>query len=136
MQRVEPNGLFALDLTDDERRLLERGTWEWGGPAYGTEALAVAMGFTDYDDFVHALPRLRVALEQGEPMSALDWIRLVLATEIAFVSDFIGSGTDWSVTSGRSDQESIAVLRGLQRKIRRSGALNDAINSWLVPRRA
>jgi hypothetical protein len=136
MQRVEPNGLFTLDLNDDERHLLRRGTWEWGGPAYATETLAIAMGFTDFDDFMQALPRLRAALDLGEPMSAIDWVRLVLATEIAFVSDFIGSGTDWSTTTGRSDQESIAVLRGLQRKIRGSGALNDAINSWLVPRRA
>ncbi len=40
----------AVDLTDDERYMLVTGLNDWGGPAHGTESLAVAMGFTGLHD--------------------------------------------------------------------------------------
>jgi hypothetical protein len=124
--RVDSEDLIAVDLTEQEQRVLRRGTWEWGGPAYATDALAVAVGCNDLHDFDQFLRRMRAALEGGEPMSQLDWTRLVFATEIVFASEVVGSGLDWSTTSGMSDEESIVVLRGLQRKLRKSGALSNA----------
>lgn len=40
--------------------------------------------------------------------------------EIVFASDVFGSGIDWSTTVGRTDEETIRILRSLQRKIARS----------------
>ena len=63
--------------------------------------------------------RLIPAVESGQPLSALDWCRVVLATEIVFASDLMGSGHDWMFTTGLSDEESLTLLRKIQRKMRR-----------------
>lgn len=41
----------------------------------------------------------------------------MLAIEIVFVSDVVGSGLDWRFTSGLSDAKTIEILRSLQRKL-------------------
>ncbi len=53
------------------------------------------------------------------PMLPEDWRRLLLAVEVVFVSDVVGSGLDWSVTTGFPDGDRIALLRGIQRKMPR-----------------
>jgi hypothetical protein len=104
-------------LSDEERRLLRCGLSEWGGPANPTDDLARAFGFRDVADFDQARKRLRLALHERESLSAEDWRRVLVATEVVFVSDVFGSGQDWSITTGLSDGETIALLRGLQRKL-------------------
>lgn len=108
--------LIDVPLTDDERRLLRHGLLEWGGPARCTDAMAVAMGFDDVEDLFRESDRLRVALAQGDPLTQRDWVRTLLATEIVFVSDVLGSGWDWSITTGFPDDETIRLLRGVQRR--------------------
>lgn len=61
--------------------------------------------------------RLLRSLEAGEPLTALDWCRAVLATEIVFASNLMGSGHDWMFTTGLSDERSIVLLRQIQRKL-------------------
>lgn len=109
--------LTYLDLDDDERYILSRGIVEWGGPAYPTEGLAVAMGFLSVQDLLLDGKRLHDAVKAGHPLSSTDWFRVVLATEIAFASDLVGSGRDWSITTGVSDEQSLRTLRGIQRKL-------------------
>jgi hypothetical protein len=53
-------------------------------------------------------------------MTREDWRRTLLATEIVFASDVVGAGTDWPVTTGLSDQETVAALRAIQKKIGRA----------------
>jgi hypothetical protein len=79
--------------------------------------MAVAIGFTSVRDLFNSAERLIEAITSGSPLSATDWLRVLLATEIVFASNAIGSGLDWSVTTGMSDEESIAVLRRVQRKL-------------------
>jgi hypothetical protein len=53
-----------------------------------------------------------------------------------FASDVIGSGSDWSATTGLSDERTIRLLRGVQGKL--IGLARDALYSGLVgtlPRR-
>ena len=50
-------------------------------------------------------------------MTPLNWARTLLATEIVFASNLIGSGRDWSVTTGCSDSETLAHLREIQSKV-------------------
>jgi hypothetical protein len=40
-----PPAMVSVDLDLEERDMLVRGLDDWGGPANGSDALAVAMGF-------------------------------------------------------------------------------------------
>jgi hypothetical protein len=108
---------FDVSLTDDERRLLRSGLLEWGGPANCTAEMAVAMGFRDVDDLFKQGDRIRTELHHHEPLTRRDWIRALLATEVVFASNVVGSGHDWSITTGLSDEDSIQLLRSVQAKI-------------------
>ena len=99
---------IAIDLTDDERAVLRAGLVEWGGPARVTQEFAVAMGFRDQDDLFAEGDRIRVDLEAERPLSPFDWARMVLATEVVFASNLVGSGWDWSSTTGFSDGDTIS----------------------------
>jgi hypothetical protein len=125
MDHSEP---IDVELTADELRLLTAGLVEWGGPARCTEPLARAMGFTDVEDLFRQSDRLTATLRDAQPLSRRDWTRALLATEIVFASDVVGSGWDWHSTVGWSDEKTIHVLRQLQRKLRTAHALSsDAI---------
>lgn len=103
LRGVNPNDVVAVQLTDQERYVLGSGLVEWGGPARCTEELAIAMGFRSVADLFTESDRLIRLLEEGGPMSAFDWARMHLATEIVFASDVVGSGADWVHTVGISD---------------------------------
>jgi hypothetical protein len=81
------------------------------------------MGFADVEDLFLQSKRLVPALRKGEPLSRRDWTRALLATEVVFASDVVGSGSDWQATVGWSDEVTIHTLRQLQRKLRRAHAL-------------
>jgi hypothetical protein len=40
-----------------------------------------------------------------------------IGDEIVFASDYYGSGVIWPTTAGMQDQESIVLLRSIQRKL-------------------
>jgi hypothetical protein len=111
--------LIEVELDESERKLLTWGIIEWGGPATPTEEFAVAMGFQSIDDMFAESPRLTAALDAREPMTRFDWCRVLLATEIVFASNIVGSGMDWCITSGVSDVDSLVTLRRVQRKLTR-----------------
>ncbi|MGN8048831.1 hypothetical protein ACTJKO_11420, partial [Curtobacterium sp. 22159] len=104
-------------ITDDEVNVLRAGVREWGGPASLTEPVARAIGFTSVQDFFIQSQRIEACLRGGGSMSFAEWRRTLLATELVFVSDVIGSGTDWETTTGIRDAEALRLLRSLQRKI-------------------
>jgi hypothetical protein len=115
---VTISGLVDIELTSDERHLLRSGLLEWGGPASATDELARPMGFLGKDDLLRGDgDRLRQAIDRGEPLTRHDWRRTLLATEIVFASDVVGSGWDWSITTGLADDLSIKLLRAVQRKV-------------------
>lgn len=113
----ESNDVVALD--DRERQFLRAAMLEWGGPANPTDALALALGFTSAATMSRETWALWERIEAGQALSAQDWRRVLLAAEVVFASDVVGSGLDWPITSGIPDAESIAILRGLQRKLPR-----------------
>src|SRR5467141_1751578 len=104
---VDPQEAIEIPLSDEERQLLRAGLAEWGGPAHCTKEFAVAMGFKDVADLLSQCHRLNQALAVAEPLTRPDWARTLLATELAFASDSIGSGVDWSTTTGLSDADTI-----------------------------
>jgi hypothetical protein len=91
-------------------------------PGALTEELAIGMGFSGLGDLFARSANLREAIDGREPMARLDWLRALLAMEIVFVSDLVGSGHDWVFTTGLSDGDTIDLLRGLQRKLGRETA--------------
>jgi len=109
--------MVEVDLTSDERDVLNRGLLEWGGPARCTDALAIAMGFENVADLAVQQRRLLGSLEAREPLSRWDWTRILFATEIVFASDVVGSGVEWPITTGLDDARTLEVLRDLQRKL-------------------
>ncbi|MEW2489385.1 hypothetical protein [Streptomyces sp. NPDC048411] len=109
-----------LTLTDEESRLLQQGLIEWSGPARCTEEFAVAMGFDGADDLNRRGARIRTALAAKEPLEPMDWARALLATELAFASEVVGSGYEWSTTTGWSDDMTVKVLRSAQLKLIRT----------------
>ncbi len=92
---------------------------DWSGPASPTDELAAAMGFSNAETLPREAWALWTRIEAGEKLTTNDWRQVLLAVEIVFASDVVGSGLDWRVTSGMSDEESIRVLRELQRKLPR-----------------
>ncbi len=85
--------------------------------------MAIAMGFESVQNLFDSTDRLAGAIAAGSALSAGDWLRALLATEIVFASNTIGSGHDWAITSGLSDEESLAALRSAQLKLAGIGNL-------------
>ena len=75
------------------------------------------MGFKSVADLLRDGYRIADDIEAGKPLPEVDWARSLLATEISFASDVMGSGLDWISTVGVSDEVSIRTLRSLQRKV-------------------
>jgi len=126
---VTVNDLIQVPLTDQERNVLRWGLIEWGGPGQCTEEFAIAMGFGSLDGLFAETDRLVRSLDEHEALSAVDWVRILLSTEVVFASDVVGSGTDWVETVGVTDVETIAILRAVQRKIPISGVVGIAFGT-------
>lgn len=97
--------------------LLWRGLLEWSGPARPSDAMAVAIGFLSVDDLLYEGSRIGEVIRAGGSLSKTDWRRALLATEIVFASNTVGAGLDWSITTGFQDDETIEILRSIQRKL-------------------
>ena len=108
---------FDVPLSKDERDLLAQGLLQWDGPATCTEELAVAIGFKSVDGLRIEAKRICGDLRDLRPLSQLDWTRTLLSTEIMFASDMMGAGVEWPTVTRFSDEETIVLLRGLQRKL-------------------
>ena len=104
-------------LEQSEVELLVRALLEWGGPAHASDELARGMGFTGTDDLMDRGRAFRQALRSDDPIDGVDWARILLAAEIAFASDLMGSGTEWRTTTGMADDETVAALRSIQRQL-------------------
>src|ERR1700716_3480223 len=107
---------------DKEVQLLRKGLMEWSGPARCTEEFAVAMGFNSAADLPVHCREIRAALVAEESLEPMDWARALLATEFAFASDVVGSGYEWSTTTGWTDEVTVKTLRSIQRKLVRTVA--------------
>jgi hypothetical protein len=106
-------------LDDGERRFLRAALLDWGGPARPTDELAAAMGFSSAESLSGEARALWKQIEARETLTKEEWRRVLLAVEIVFASDVMGSGLDFRFTSGIPDEEAIKILRSLQRKLPR-----------------
>ncbi len=109
--------------------MLWAGLIEWGGPARCTNEMAVAIGFRDVADLLDTGYRIADQIKACRALTQLDWVRALLATEVAFASDVMGSGREWSITTGLSDEDTVRHLRSMQRKIQRTGVVGVAFGT-------
>jgi hypothetical protein len=75
------------------------------------------MGFVDARDLPDQCRILSRALGDDDPIKPVDWARTLLAAEIVFVSDLVGSGVEWQTTTGLTDEATLPILRAIQRKL-------------------
>jgi hypothetical protein len=91
---LDPDVEIAIDLAKDERDVILSGLMEWGGSARPTEELVIAMGFASLEDFDVQCARLMVLVRDGRPLRPWDWRRVLISTEVCFISDLFGAGWD------------------------------------------
>jgi hypothetical protein len=108
---------IAIDLTERERSFIADGLREWQGSAGWTPLPIEALGLSNWDEFDALTDRLRDAVTRGEPLTDLDWARVLFLSEITWASCLVGAALDFEIVTGFSDAEAVAVLRSLQRKI-------------------
>ena len=113
----ESDETISVKLSDEERLLLASGLLEWVGPAHCSDAMAVALGFDGVEHLLVEGDRISKDLSKRLPLSRRDWTRALLATEVAFASDVVGSGRDWEITTGLDDRSTIQVLRSVQLRL-------------------
>ena len=97
--------------------MLNAGLTDWFGPAHATDVVPQLFGYSDPKEMDSDHWRIAQAIRAGEPLSLRDWTRALLSTEIIFVSEVIGDGSDWDAIYGGPDEDWMRVLRGLQLKI-------------------
>ncbi|QIK62860.1 hypothetical protein G7068_06340 [Leucobacter viscericola] len=96
--------------------MLRQGVIQWGGPARCTDDVARVIGYSSSREFYEDQDRLVDLVSSQKCIEDLDFRRLVLATEIVFVSDLLGAGVEWETVSGLSDEETLTMLREMQRE--------------------
>ena len=106
-----------VDLADDERALLLEGLRQWGGSASPTHELAKAMGFESVRDLDVERRRIADDLEERHQLSARDWTRALVCTEVIIASDVFGAGVEWAIVTPFDDETAVRVLRAIQRKL-------------------
>jgi hypothetical protein len=111
---TEPE-LVAIDLTDEERKLMVLTLNEYGGTAQHTyRLLCPVLGQSDLDEWARLVNRLKDAVRNKEPLSDLDWARAMFLADVCFGSTLVGSGLRF----GRgADEYWFEVLRSLQEKV-------------------
>jgi hypothetical protein len=73
---VSPPKAVVIELDPDEAGMLISGLSDWGGPAYGSDALAMAMGFSDMEDLIEQAQRLSDDIPRLDSSVDRDRVRL------------------------------------------------------------
>lgn len=106
---------IAIDLTEEERKLMSLALNEYGGLAKRAKPLLIpVLGLSTEDEWYQLLKRLELAIDNNEPLSDFDWARALFLTEISFASDLVGAGLHFGPAA---DEYWFRVLRSIQQKI-------------------
>lgn len=111
--------VVSIELSDAESDYLTTGLVEWGGPVAMTDPLARVIGFDDAAQF-YQFAREMVGRVAGARMVSLtrdEWRSVLIASEINFASDVLGTGTEWEDFSAFTEEETLLAMRTLQRKL-------------------
>ncbi|ORA35531.1 hypothetical protein BST20_17660 [Mycobacterium branderi] len=110
---------MSVELTDDERKFIWQAMYQWQFSASGKPFPYQVLGLSTRKEFAELTYRLAHAVTAGEPLSDLDWTRVLYLTECSWASDVVGSGLDFAIVTEFSDIDGLSLLRRLQRKIGR-----------------
>ena len=111
--------LLTVDLTDDERNFIWQAMYQWQFSASGKPFPYQVLGLSTGKEFADRTYRLAHAVAGGEPLTNLDWMRVLYLTECSWASDVVGAGLDFAIVTEFSDIDGLSLLRRLQRKIGR-----------------
>lgn len=109
--------LVAVDLSEAEREFIAQVLQQWGLSASDAPFPFQILEMSTWEQFGELTYRLQCAVENSEPLTDLDWARVMFLTEITWASSLVGSGLDFAIVTRFADTEAVALLRGLQRKI-------------------
>lgn len=115
--------LLDVPLSEQERRVLLGGVVEWGGPARCTEEFAVAMGFHSVANLFETSKRLSTALKERKSLSQVDWVRVLLMTEIVFAAMLSDQGGTGDTPSGFRTRRQSPCCEAHRERSRRQGSL-------------
>ena len=107
-----------MELPPDELRLLTWGLMQWGGPAYCSDSMAVAMGFEDAESMLDEIRSIVASLKSSGSLTPRDWTRALVSVEVVFASDVVGAAGDWQTVTAWTDEHTVGVLRRLQSSLR------------------
>ncbi|MET8649021.1 hypothetical protein [Nocardia aurea] len=104
-------------LTAAEYEFVDAALASWEGVACHSPFPVRALGFSDRDQFWSEIERLRQLASVGAVVTDLEAARVLFLSELAFGSDLFGAGIEFRYVSPFSDEEALAALRALQRKL-------------------
>jgi hypothetical protein len=107
----------AVDLTDRERDFISQALEQWALAASAMPFPFQVLGLSTWDEFGELTFRLQHAVSGGDPLTDLDWARVLYLTECSWASEVVGAGRGFATVTGYSDTEAVALVRGLQHKI-------------------
>jgi len=114
---TDSSELVAVDLTERERKFIWEALHQWVWSASGKPFPFQVLGLSKWDEFDELTARLACSVTDKQPLTTLDWARVLYLTECSWASSLVGAALDFSIVTGFSDTEGLTLLRGLQRKI-------------------
>jgi hypothetical protein len=113
---ILPMNLGPIEFDDDERRLMLVTLNAYAeAPERGFGLLAPIAGQKTYDEWAAYVARLHKAIAAEGELVELDWARVLLLTEMGFISSLVGFAPQFR----GADERGIVVLRSLQWTIHR-----------------
>lgn len=109
--------LVGVDLSESERKFIWHALHEWQNSATWKPFPIDVLGLPSWDKFDQLTGRLAHAVAEAQPLTALDWARVLYLTECSWASSLVGAALDFPIVTGISDTDALRLLRGLQRKI-------------------
>jgi|SRR6516164_1678468 hypothetical protein len=114
---ASPSEVVAVDLTETERDFISQALEQWALAASVMPFPFQVLGLSTWDEFGELTFRLGHAVTAREPLTDLDWARVLYLTECSWASEIVGAGRGFATVTGYSDTDAVSLLRGLQRKI-------------------
>ncbi|EFG79546.1 hypothetical protein HMPREF0591_0523 [Mycobacterium parascrofulaceum ATCC BAA-614] len=115
--------LVTVNLSEREREFIQQALEQWALSAADAPFPYQVLGLSTWEEFGALTLRLERAVADGEPLTDLDWARVLFLTEITWASGLVGAGQDFATVTGFSDTEAVRLLRGLQRRHKIGGRM-------------
>jgi hypothetical protein len=111
--------LLTAELSEDERKFIWQAMYQWQWSASDAPFPYQVLGLSSWTEFAELTHRLAHSVTDCDPLTELDWMRVLYLTECSWASNIVGSGLDFPIVTEFSDIDCLSMLRHLQRKIGR-----------------